>query len=167
MFDDIEALEKEVEGFRTNILASQELISGIDRMIAAQKEQSVEYSKSYQEVLEKLRETTEKQKADAETLLSEITKKNESFASDAVTQLTTAQKDYIERMDQVEKTIKESEEELTSKYQQFVAKLESTNIDQIFSSVQELKKSLSTKLTLLLSGVGISIVLAVVALILK
>ena len=167
MFDDIEALEKEVESFRKNILASQELVSGIDKMIAAQKEQSTAYSKSYEDVLKKLKDTVEQQNSNAEALLSELSKKNETTINAAVTQLTEAQKEYIARLGEVEKSLKDGEAELTSKYQQFVTKLESTNLDQIYSSVQDLKKSINTKLTLLLSGVGVSVILAIVAIILK
>ena len=62
MFDDIQVLEQEVEGFRKNILASQELVSSIDKMIKAMKTQSEDYSKSYEDVLGKLKSYVEAQK---------------------------------------------------------------------------------------------------------
>lgn len=167
MFDDIQVLEQEVEGFRKNILASQELVSSIDKMIKAMKTQSEDYSKSYEDVLGKLKSYAEAQKTESEAQLAELNKQNEMTINGAVEKLTSTQKEYVAKIDEVESALKKNEEELTTKYQQFISKLEATNIDQIYSSVQDLKKSINLKLTILLSGVGVSIVLAIAALILK
>jgi len=236
MFDDIQALEKEIEEFRHNILATQEFVSSVDKMIIAMKDQSKDYSKSYEEVLGKLQYYAETQKAESGALLVELANKNDTFISDAVSklnetqqeliagasnmidtikaqneelskkyeevldnqkanaekhrsesevqllelekkneaiiteavaQIKAAQKEYIARLDDVETSIKKSADELTSKYQQFVEKLESTNLDQIYSSVQDMKKSINIKLAILLSGVGVSIILTVLALLFR
>ena len=84
MFDDIKVLEQEVEGFRKNILASQELVSSIDKMIKAMKTQSEDYSKSYEDVLGKLKSYAEAQKTESEAQLAELKKTNEAQLGVAV-----------------------------------------------------------------------------------
>ena len=56
--------------------------------------------------------------------------------------------------------------ELDNKYNAFLAKMESTNMDQIYKVCQDMDKKLNTKLTMILAGVAVAITLAVVAIVL-
>ena len=66
----------------------------------------------------------------------------------------------LKRMDELER-------ELTSKYADFIAKLEASNMDKIFTMCEDIKKAVNSKFTILLGGVGLSIILSVIALIMK
>lgn len=247
MFDDIQALEQEIEGFRNNILASQDLVTSIEKMIKVMKTQNDEYSRTYKDVLEELKRCVQLQKVESESQLNELKKQNETTINNAVEKLNSVQKEHIVKINEVESAInlnvekmlkemktqsedysksyndvllelknyvqlqkveseaqlnelkkqneiiinnavekiassqreylanidevkfilKKNEDQLVLKYQQFTTKLESTNIDQIYSSVQDLKKSINFKFNLLISGVGVSILLTIVSLLLK
>ena len=167
MFDGIQMLEQEVEAFRNNILASQDFILSIDKMISAMKTQSESCSKSYEDVLAKLENYIELQKNESENQIEGLKKTNEDIINNVVDKLTLSQKEYLDKIAEFEFSLKKNQDELTTKHQEFIAKLEATNIDQIYSSVEDLKKSLNLKLCILFSGVGISIILTIVALLLK
>ena len=55
-------------------------------------------------------------------------------------------------------------QQLESKYDAFVAKLESTNMDQLYKYCQDMNKSINTKLAIALGGVGIAVIVSVISL---
>ena len=53
--------------------------------------------------------------------------------------------------------------ELDNKYNAFLAKMESTNMDQIYKVCQDMDKKINTKLTMILAGVALAIVLSLIS----
>lgn len=73
--------------------------------------------------------------------------------SEAKNTMTNLQTDYEKQLLQAESTIKDYQKSAEDKYNEFVERLERTNVDQIFKQVQDLKKSVNIKFALLMSGV--------------
>ena len=55
-------------------------------------------------------------------------------------------------------------QQLESKYNAFVTKLESTNVDQLYKYCQEMNKSINTKLGIVLGGVAVAIIVSAISL---
>ncbi len=89
------------------------------------------------------------------------------LATGILSVLTKQQSAYLDKLDETEKVINGYQVEAENKYNSFVQRLETTNVDQIFKEVQDLKKSLNTKIAILMTGVGISIVLAIISTFIK
>jgi len=225
MFESVEQLEKEVDAFHKNILASTELVKGIEEIIATTKAQKDEYAaassalllkldsdakklnKSNEEALAKLnkenssvieafktnsddllnriaevpdsiekknetllnsiKQCTEDLKSSSNKVIAQLKTDNANIIDEAVKSINAEQKAYLEKLEATDKSIQKCEAELSSKYNEFLIKLQSTNIDQIFKTCQDLKKSVNTKLTLLSVGIGISIALMIVSFFVK
>ena len=58
-------------------------------------------------------------------------------------------------------------DELEKKYADFLNRLETTNVDQIFQSCEQMKKSLETKLLFVAGGVGVAVILTVISFFIK
>ncbi len=251
MFENVEQLEKEVQEFKENILASKELVRNLEQLVAATKAQQEQVAKSTDDLLRGIpasveeknntlrgdvQKTADQMKADSEAAFSkalaevqkvhqqhvdtlsaietevkktasqikvdndtaigtaiaemqkvhqqhievlrgietEIKKTTDKLCSDnqtvinsAVSKLQQTNQQHIDALVSVENEIKKFETDLTAKYADFVAKLEASNMDKIFTMCEELKKTVNSKLMLLFGGVGVSIVLSIVALIMK
>jgi hypothetical protein len=89
------------------------------------------------------------------------------LASGILSVLTKQQSAYLDKLNETEKVINGYQVEAENKYNNFVQRLETTNVDQIFKEVQDLKKTLNTKIAILMTGVGISIVLAIISVFIK
>lgn len=218
MFDDIKQLEKEVQEFRDNILASKELVSSLDRIVAATQAQQEEFAKASAALLDQMKalpadidkrsasamadiqERIEAQQGNFEKKSQALVKQIEAIPSDldqrnsavmaSIEKRISEQQDGFEKSSQTLvnqmraipadldqrntaaigsalKRMDELERDLTSKYADFIAKLEASNMDKIFTMCEDIKKTVNSKLTILLGGVGLSIILSVIALIMK
>lgn len=101
------------------------------------------------------------------TSLEQIKSNNEAIAEKTLKTHTELNKSYIEQLEKTSSVINDMIEQLELRYNQFLERLESTNIDQLFAEVQKMKKSLETKMTLVLTGVGIAVVIAVISLFIR
>lgn len=63
-----------------------------------------------------------------------------------------------------EKRVVELSQQLESKYDAFVAKLEATNMDQLYKYCQDMNKSINTKLSIALGGVAVAVIVSIVSL---
>lgn len=70
----------------------------------------------------------------------------------------------LAQLSDTEKRIVGLSQQLEVKYDAFVAKLEATNMDQLYKYCQDMNKSINTKLGLTLGGVAIAIILSIVSL---
>ena len=74
---------------------------------------------------------------------------------------------YAEKLQQTEKLICEYQNTAEHRYNDFVQRLETTNVDQLFKEMQDLKQSIQTKFMILLGGIGVTLIVALLGLILK
>lgn len=247
MFEDVAEMEREIETFRKNVVASSELVEGISQLTAETKKQKESFSASADELLKKLDSCIAQFKDDHESALralndsngaaieelqknmsaeqqtriaeleriqtelqknladatdqAEVQVKALSTTGDAITSafhedaeriqnlsleqikrlntdcdriisetksaLEAQQKAYVEKLQETESAIQSYQSAAEAKYSEFVRRLETTNVDQIFKEVQDLKKSIQAKFAILMGGIGIMVILSVIGLILK
>lgn len=186
MFDDIEQLEKEVQEFRQNMLGSTALLKSLDAIVLALKAQTTEFTTKSNEMTGKLdaQATAIQNKAD-DTLdklvtnltncIAEIRKvsneaadrlsaENKANLANTTTQIQSTQKEYIAALEATDRAVQAYTTELNKKHGEFLDRLETTNIDQIYQGCMDMKKSMESKFTILMAGVGVAVVLAVVGL---
>jgi lysine/ornithine N-monooxygenase len=70
---------------------------------------------------------------------------------------------YLSELGKVEETVSAYKGELELKHSEFVNKLESTNIDQIYKLTQDTKDSMNKKFTFLFAGISVIFVLMIVS----
>ena len=71
---------------------------------------------------------------------------------------------HLAQISDTEKRIVDLSQQLEAKYDAFVAKLEATNMDQLYKYCQDMNKSINTKLGLALGGVAIAIIVSIISL---
>lgn len=247
MFEDVAEMEREIDTFRKNVVASSELVEGISRLTAETKQQKESFSASAEELLKKLDDCIVQFKSDHESALRTMGESNESMiathqknltaeqqailsdlektraemqkyladsSAQADTQiralsatsdkfadsireeaeknqaqsleqrkqfnadcdrviaetksvLETQQKAFAESLQQTENVIKGYQADAESKYAEFINCLETTNVDQIFKEVQDLKKTIQTKFAILIGGVGLTLLAVILSLFIK
>ena len=165
-------LDSSVERIKTDHEAALKALS--DRVDSAMAEQ---HEKSTKDLADKMAEI-EKIKASIEEYQSQAAKKSdeqiqqlvescERLITEMKTELASQQSAHVEKLQHTEQTIGEYQAAAEEKYDEFVKRLEATNVDQIFKEVQDLKQSIQLKFMILMSGIGAAIVVSVIGLILK
>lgn len=247
MFDDIVEMEREIDIFRKNMVASSELVEGISELTAETKKQKESFSASTEALLKRLNECVAQFKNDHESALRTLNADNNatiaalqeglsseqhsriseleriqaelqkcltdaaaqadaqvrtlSQTSDAMTSafhedvervqnlslsqveqlnadskriisemksvIEAQQSTFNEKVAETEAAIQGYQTQAQAKYKEFVNRLESTNVDRIFKEVQDLKRSIQTKFVILVSGMGITLLAALLGLFLK
>lgn len=207
MFENIEQLEKEIQAFRQNILASSELVKSMEEISAVVRKQQSDYAESSSALLDKMEQQRTELAERTATLLDQIEKLSKSVPEEVekkaevlIEQLKDVTATYektmsgiveqfekenndntaealrkygelnglhIEQLKKAEEQISAMISDLNEKYNLFLTRLESTNIDSLFSEIQKMKKSMEAKMYLILGGVGIAIVIAIVSLIIR
>lgn len=70
---------------------------------------------------------------------------------------------YLSELGKVQKTVSDYKTELEMKHAEFISKLESTNIDQIYKLTQETKDSMKKRFSILFAGLSVTFVLLIVS----
>lgn len=218
MFEDITQMEKEIETFRNNIIASSELVEGIANLTEAAKSQKDSLDNSTRSLINKLDECIRQFKADHDESLQTLSSNNsaeieklqqtiaadmqkwisgievikeaiksneettikkndeqiQSFVSateriieDMKSTISALQDGYISSLKQAENAINTYQNDAENKYNSFVQRMESTNVDQIFKEVRDLKKSMHTKFIIEMVGIGGAAAAAILSIIIK
>ena len=71
---------------------------------------------------------------------------------------------YLAQLSDTEKRVVDLSQQLEAKYDVFVAKLEATNIEQLYKYCQDMNKSINTKLGLALGGIAIAVIASIISL---
>lgn len=108
-------------------------------------------------------QTTKKTDEQIQRLIREC----ERLIAEMKSELASQQAAYSERTHQTEQAIREYQNDAEKKYKEFVNRLETTNVDQIYKEIQDLKKSIQMKFMILMGGIGVAMVVSVIGLILK
>ncbi len=218
MFEDVAQMEKEIETFRNNVVASSELVEGISRLTETTRQQKEAFSVSSNELIKKIdscvmeiksdhesalkalsnnnnaaiTELQEKAAADlqaklksidqirssieacrvdttkkADEQLQQLSDESHTIIAELKAELSAQQSAFIENLQHTEQTIKGYQSDAEQKYKDFISRLETTNVDQIFKEVQDLKHSVQTKFFIMTVGVLLTLVATVLGLILK
>lgn len=71
---------------------------------------------------------------------------------------------HLAQLSDTEKRVVDLSQQLEVKYDAFVAKLEATNIDQLYKYCQDMSKSINTKLGIALGGVAVAVIISIISL---
>ena len=207
MFTDIEQLEKEIQTFRKNVIASNDLVRAIEGLLKAVEVHTENHQTATEQLKEKMESHTaslksltrlaaedmeEKCRQNGEALLkiakatlSEGGEQNKILLEQSAKQfelalrgyistlettqatLIQAKEAYISQQKEVQAALKQTETGLCTTYAAFLERLEKTNVDQMFQTCKEMKKSLELKLWIVAGGVGLSVLLTVISLFIK
>lgn len=177
MFDNIAQIEKEVQEFRANILASKELLQHLEDLTGAvskEHEALVERMTGLQASVE--RHTTDNAQRISDSVDS-LLKGHEKAADDLATEIHTTvenlrqgnAEDLSHLQAEVSAAADKSSENLravSQKYDDFLAKIESSNLEHIYEYCAKLERSINQKFMLLGAGIGVTAVLAILSIIL-
>lgn len=67
-------------------------------------------------------------------------------------------------LSETEKRVVDLSQQLELKYNAFVTKLESTNMDQLYKYCQDMNKAINTKLSIALGGVAVAVIVSIISL---
>lgn len=115
------------------------------------------------DVIEQLKAETGNIKTRCDELIKSLNDSNKTHITEVTAALTAAQQPYLHRLEETDASITRCEAQLSQKHEDFLVKLESTNVDQMFKICQEIKKSMDTRFVCLTIGVGASIVLMIIS----
>ncbi len=186
MFDDVEQLEREIQAFRENMLASSNLIRVLENLVKENERQNTNLSANIENCTHDVKITSKDtlQKIDSKLdscvkhltqIIQENSKNNEDRLVNAVKELRESQKSSTQAIRDLSAQIIQSNTELSSKCDNVLEKLNSTNIEKIYNVCNDMKKQFENQLTHTLIKfavipiifIGIISVCAVVALIFK
>ena len=74
-------------------------------------------------------------------------------------------KDRLVQLSDTEKHVIDLSRQLEIKYDSFITKLETTNMDQLYKYCQDMNKSIKTKLDIALGGVAVAVIVSIISLI--
>lgn len=96
-------------------------------------------------------------------LFDRVKADNVKISEDAIVAFRTINQEYGKKLDDESALLKELVSKLEVKYNEFIQKLENTNVDRLFVELQDMKKTINSKFTLLFASVGIAIALIIVS----
>ena len=96
-------------------------------------------------------------------LFDRVKADNMKVSEETVAAFKTINSDYAKNLNEVTTLLKEVSTQIELKYDHFIKRLENTNIGGLFAEVQDMKKEINKKFTLLFAGIGVAIVLTIVS----
>ena len=195
MLTDIETLQREMETFHKNVKYSNELTALLSNIISALSDEaklfdervkaleasvaatSDQLKSGNQDLIQQTLDNINRAKSDYETALrgyldelkavpKSISDTNNAQYNEFLASVKKEYGDYVAVLRESQTKMEKISTELDNKYNAFLAKMESTNMDQIYKACQDMDKKLNTKLTMILAGVAVAIILAAIAIIL-
>ena len=195
MLTDIETLQREIETFHKNVKYSNELTALLSNIISALSDEAKLFDERVkaleasvaatpdqlksgnQDLIQQTLDNINRAKSDYETALrgylyelkavpKSISDTNNAQYNEFLASVKKEYGDYVAVLRESQTKMEKICTELDNKYNAFLAKMESTNMDQIYKVCQDMDKKLNTKLTMILAGVAVAIFLAVVAIVL-
>ena len=165
-------LDDSVEQIKNDHEAALKALSArVDSAMAEQHEKSAEDLAEKMAEMEKIRASIEEYQSQAakkaDEQIQQLADSCERLITEMKMELASQQSAYAEKLQHAEQTISGYQAAAEAKYDEFVKRLESTNVDQIFKEVQDLKQSIQLKFMILMGGIGTAIVVSVIGLILK
>lgn len=145
----------------------------LDELKAVPKTISDKSDEQYNSFLTEVKKENEKYLSVLQSSLEDIksipkiiSDKNDLQYEEFLTSVRKEYGDYVSVLRETQTKMEKISTELDNKYNAFLAKMESTNMDQIYKVCLDMDKKINNKLTILLIGTAVAIVLSVVAIIL-
>ncbi len=165
MIGTIEDLEREIEQFQKNVMASGELVTLLKQMLEQIKDQNKSFEQGAVALIKRM-------DALPEIIENENSASNAKIKADISNELaqfmqkySDEQNQYSLQLKQTGAIIKSAEEKLDVSYKEFIDTLGKTNISNLYDQNQQLKKTLNIRTTILMAVSAVSVVLGIVGLI--
>lgn len=177
MFDNIAQIEKEVQEFRTNILASKELLQHLEDLTGAvNKEHEVlvkEMTDLQASVERHTTDNTQRVSASVDSLLKGHEKAADNLATEIHATVENLRQGNAEDLSRLQAEVSaaanknlENLRAVSKKYDDFLVKIESSNLEHIYEYCVKLERSINQKFMVLGVGIGVTAVLAILSIIL-
>ena len=195
MLTDIETLQREMETFHKNVKYSNELTALLSNIISALSDEaklfdervkaleasvaatSDQLKSGNQDLIQQTLDNINRAKSDYETALrgyldelkavpKSISDMNDAQYNEFLASVKKEYGDYVAVLRESQTKMEKISTELDNKYNAFLAKMESTNMDQIYKVCSEMDKQVNKKLTAILIGVIATAILSLIAIIL-
>lgn len=126
MFEDVAQMEKEIESFRKNMLASSELVESVAQLITETKKQKDEMSASTKALIKELEACVAQFKADHDGALQSLSRNNEALLRSVQSDMSSEQQRRISEIKLIQGDIKECLEASSADAKKQLAELSST-----------------------------------------
>ena len=177
MFDNIAQIEKEVQEFRSNILASEELLQHLEDLTGAVKKEHealVDKMANLQASVERdTTDNTQRVSASVDLLLKGHEKAMGDLATEIHAFVEKLRQGYAEDLSRLQAEVgaatdKNSENirSISQKIDNFQSRIETSNLEHIYDYCAKLERSINQKFMLLGAGIGVTAILAILSIIL-
>ncbi len=164
MIGSIEELEKQIEQFQNNMMASGEMVTSLKLMLEQIKNQNESFEQKSSALINRIDAIpTAIDNANAASN-SRIKTDVSNELGQAVQSFTNEQNRYFQGLEQTYKAIRSAEGKLEVSYEGFLDTLEKTNIANLYEQNQQLKDALNSRTMILMIISAVSLVLGIVGL---
>ena len=125
-----------------------------------QEQYAADLAKTNEEFANRLQAVVENIQAVPEQIQDASDRQYKTF----LTELDKTLQVRLTQLSDTEKRMVELSQQLEAKYGAFVAKLEATNMDQLYKYCQDMNKSIRIKLNLALGGVAVAVIVSIISL---
>ena len=164
MLGSIEELEKEIEQFQNNMMASGEMVTSLKQMLEQIKNQNESFEQKSSALISRIDALPTAIDNANSASNSRIKADVSNELGQAVQSFTNEQNRYLQGLEQTYKAIKSAEGKLEVSYEGFLSTLEKTNIANLYEQNQQLKEALNKRTTILMVISAVSIVIGIVGL---
>ncbi len=144
MFEDVDQMEREIETFRKNIVASSELVESISRLTEATRQQQESFSISANELIMKLDSCITEIKSDHESALQTLSRNNNALIKELQEKEAADLQDRIAEIEKISSSIKACQTETITKLEENLRQLSEENSSMIASMKTELDRQQSS-----------------------
>lgn len=177
MFDNIAQLEREIQEFQTNILASKELLQCLNDLMDAVKREREELTESMTNLQSSVERHTSDNTRKVSASVDSLSENHKQAVAELVAEIHTAVEDLQRKNDadfsRLQATIASAAEagtenlrDVSQKYDEFLVKLDSSKLEHVYEYCTKLERSINQKFILLGVGVMVTAVLALISVIL-
>lgn len=156
MLETIEKLEKDIDLFHKNVTSSNELHKHMESLVKTIGDQSKLLDEEFESIKKLI-----------DSVPSSVKEENETIMLSYIEKFSSEQAKVISSFDETREELNKSIVVFNEKYNHFLEKLESTNMDQIYRLSVETKKSLEMRTLIIAAGLIFVVVLNIAILILK
>ena len=176
MKQSVDTIVKQSDEFKTTANDAVEEMktanqSGLDaavKKLTDEQEEHIKRLDSFEASTQKSVDTIVKQSDEFKTTVTNTVKEikftNQEQLDAFLVRLEKEHAEYLRKLETVNNSIAEMEKQLQEHYSLFLGKLETTNISTVADEIQLLKKQINTKFAILMGGIGVAVILAVIAL---
>lgn len=155
-----QSLKETIEQFRSSQQAYIKKLESINVTLETLRSSNEKISRAFSE---KCDSTI----VEMQAMIDRLSTGNKTHLDSAAAQIATVQTEYIKSLQSTETAMQSLSADLKQRYNEFLTRLEETNMNQIYQACLDMKKSIETKLIFATAVAGIAAIAAVISIIVK